>query len=451
MGQASLFCARYDYTPVATSLRVDPGDGVRIVEVGPDTELFRPDANATGKLRDLILFVLNDRAFGTVAMDSHKADGSATIEFDFTLDHDTYATDPYGKRHLILGVHVKVQAVRRTSEVPMTSLTWRGVPAAFGAAKTHLGPTTLTFVEAARGKISAKVLVDGKEVPTYRPSEEGVPGNVRFGPGEQAIAPNGLVGRPCGPASGARRRIAGDTLGVHLSMIWKRYQEETAKFYRDLGCDADVEAKVIGARAEHKVDVWVRFKRFGLETKWVIECKCWNSAVPKEKVLALRSIVDDVGADRGILISSAGFQSGAIRASDNTNITLTDIDELKSMAQYDLESSAVHSLETKAVELKYALHDLYSSEQTSPHSWTSKPLPGVNGKAVIDTIGGLAVLEFGFDRVRLRKPPYPVKFHETGQVVVGTIDEFVESASEVIWDAQAILKSQPDDQTSRGL
>ena len=83
---------------------------------------------------------------------------------------------------MILGVHVKVRAVRRTSEVPMTSLTWRGVPAAFGAAKTDLGPTTLTFVEAARGKISAKVLVDGKEVPTYRHSE-GVPGDVRFGTG----------------------------------------------------------------------------------------------------------------------------------------------------------------------------------------------------------------------------------------------------------------------------
>lgn len=231
-------------------------------------------------------------------------------------------------------------------------------------------------------------------------------------------------------------------------MNWKRYQEETAKFFRDLGCDAEVEAKVIGVRAEHKIDVWVRFKRFGLETKWVIECKCWNSAVPKQKVLALRSIGDDVGADRGVLISSAGFQSGAIRASDNTNITLTDLYELKSTAQDDLVSSVVHSLETKAVELKYALHDLYSSERTSPHSWTSKPLPDVDGKAVMRTIGCLAVLEIGFDRVRLRKPPYPVKFDETGQrkVVVDTIDEFVERASEVIGDAPSV-KSQPDDQT----
>ncbi len=227
-------------------------------------------------------------------------------------------------------------------------------------------------------------------------------------------------------------------------MDWKQYQEQTAEFFRSLGCDAEVEAKVTGVRAEHKIDVWVRFKKFGLETRWVVECKHWNSAIPKEKVLALRSVVEDVGADRGILISGAGFQSGAVRASENTNITLTDLDGLKETAQEDLVSSVLHRIETRAVELKYALHDLYASEQTSPNSWTSTPRPGVDGNAVMHTIGKLAVLEYGFDRIRLKKPPYPVKFDDTGQrkVVVDTLDEFVARASEVISEAESTLNLQ---------
>ena len=227
-------------------------------------------------------------------------------------------------------------------------------------------------------------------------------------------------------------------------MDWKQYQNEIGEFFRGLGCDAEVEAKVVGVRAEHKIDVWVRFKKFGLETRWVIECKYWNSAVPKEKVLALRSVVEDVGADRGILISAAGFQSGAVRASEKTNITLTDLDGLKETAQEDLVSSVLHRLETRAVELKYALHDLYTSEQTSPHSWTSRPRLGVDGSDVRRTIGKLAMLEYGFDRVRLKKPPYPVKFDDTGQrkVAVDTLDEFVVQASEVISDAESTLNSQ---------
>ena len=227
-------------------------------------------------------------------------------------------------------------------------------------------------------------------------------------------------------------------------MTWKRFQEQAAEFFRSLGCDAQVEAKVTGVRAEHKIDVWVRFTKFGLETNWVIECKDWNSAVPKEKVLALKSVVEDVGADRGILISTAGFQTGAIRACEKTNITLTDLDGLKETAREDLVASVLHRIHTRATELKYKLHNLYTFEQTSPHSWTSKPYPGVDVNAVINAIGKLALLEFGFDRVRLKTPPYPVQFDDSGERmgVVDTLEDFVAGASEVIDGAESTFKLQ---------
>jgi hypothetical protein len=227
-------------------------------------------------------------------------------------------------------------------------------------------------------------------------------------------------------------------------MTWQKLQEETAEFFRSLRCETQIEAKVIGARAEHKIDVWVRFRKFGLETEWVIECKDWNSAIPKEKVLALKSLVEDVGADRGVLISAAGFQSGAVRASEKTNITLTDLAGLKETAHEDLIASVLYRIETRAIELRYQLHNLYVSEQTGPHSWSSKPLPGVDGNAVMRATGALAVLEFGFDRVRLKRPPYPVKFDESGErrVIVDTLDDFVAAASEVIGEAESTLTLQ---------
>ena len=67
-------------------------------------------------------------------------------------------------------------------------------------------------------------------------------------------------------------------------MSWKRYQEETAKYFLSLGCDAKVNEKVIGARAEHYIDVLVRFKMFGFEIMWIIECKYWNTSVPKRRL-----------------------------------------------------------------------------------------------------------------------------------------------------------------------
>jgi len=182
VGQNALFCARHDYTPTATHLLLDTGDGPLLIDAGPDTGIHRPDSNATGKLGDLVQFVLNDRAFASVAMDSQMTDGAANIEFDFALDHQTYATDLAGRAHLILKVHVQVKAVRTSAPVPMTSLTWNGVPAAFGATQTPLGATTLTVVEPAPGQMTVRVMVDGKTLPTHRhPKASPGAGKVRFG------------------------------------------------------------------------------------------------------------------------------------------------------------------------------------------------------------------------------------------------------------------------------
>ena len=74
---------------------------------------------------------------------------------------------------------------------------------------------------------------------------------------------------------------------------------------------------------------WIRFNRFGIGAKWVVDCKFWRRPVTKENVLALTSVVDDVGADRGILVSQKGFQARAVRAAEHTNVTLTSLEELK--------------------------------------------------------------------------------------------------------------------------
>lgn len=114
---------------------------------------------------------------------------------------------------------------------------------------------------------------------------------------------------------------------------WRHYQDEVAAFFKRQGCNVEVENIVQGVRAKHEVDVHVKFLRSGIECTWIVECKLWKSKVPKEKVMALKSIVDDVGADRGIIVSEKGFQSGALDAVRNTNITLvTSIEEFEKTA-----------------------------------------------------------------------------------------------------------------------
>ncbi len=105
---------------------------------------------------------------------------------------------------------------------------------------------------------------------------------------------------------------------------WHDYQEAVAAAFRELGCSAEVDKTVTGARGRHKIDVYVTFEKFGQECRWIIETKLRARPVDKSVVQTLQSIVQNVGADRGVIFSESGFQSGASAASQSTNILLQD-------------------------------------------------------------------------------------------------------------------------------
>jgi len=116
---------------------------------------------------------------------------------------------------------------------------------------------------------------------------------------------------------------------------WHDYQERAADFFRTLGMNANVDERLEGVRGQHDVDVAVRATRAGIQQLWVVECKLWRRPVTKAEVATLAHIVEDVGADRGIMLSETGFQAGAIRLASLSNITLT------SLAVLDEDAKAV--------------------------------------------------------------------------------------------------------------
>lgn len=152
--------------------------------------------------------------------------------------------------------------------------------------------------------------------------------------------------------------------------------------------------------------MFVCFSRFGIETKWVVECKCWRTNVPQEKVFALKTIVEDVGADRGVIISAKGFQKGAILAAQNTNISLLTLDQLKDIAKKDLIDFALRNLQTAIDRQRQTILGFVeiSKEKKSRfiYAWSERAPDGV-----YRMLGIISFLEYGMQKVRLCQPPYP--------------------------------------------
>lgn len=185
-----------------------------------------------------------------------------------------------------------------------------------------------------------------------------------------------------------------------MAKDWNGYQEEVANFFRTLGLAATTNATVEGARGCHKVDVWVISNRCGFNVKWLVECKFWQSAIPKEKVLALYQIAQDVGADRAFLLSESGFQSGAIKAAQNANVTLTSLLDLQSAAQEELLAVALSELAHKTVSLDGKVQDFMCSKDGKPF-----PYAWIDREDLLGVAGSLLQLKLSIPKAQFRRFP----------------------------------------------
>lgn len=140
---------------------------------------------------------------------------------------------------------------------------------------------------------------------------------------------------------------------------WKRYQYDAAQLLSELGFAVQVEDQITSSRgATHEVDVSARRAVAGVEVLWVVECKLWRSRVGKEKVAALSAICEDLGADRGLLMSETGFQSGALQMASGRNITLTSLEDLRATAAVDLQLARQHQADDRLRVVEMALGEM---------------------------------------------------------------------------------------------
>lgn len=146
-------------------------------------------------------------------------------------------------------------------------------------------------------------------------------------------------------------------------MTWKDYQEEAAEHFRSLGLNAVTDATVQGIRTSHDVDVLVTSKHAGFEVRWIVECKQWAERVSKLHVLALREIVSDLGADRGILLSESGFQSGAIEAANLTNVKVTSLAEARASSEHEINAMRLRDLYDRMEWCKLTYWDMSKSRR----------------------------------------------------------------------------------------
>lgn len=75
----------------------------------------------------------------------------------------------------------------------------------------------------------------------------------------------------------------------------------------------------------YQIDIYARFIAMGVEFKVIAECKRYSSSVSREKVAVLADKVKSLGAHKGIMIATCGFQSGAYEYAKKHGIALLQV------------------------------------------------------------------------------------------------------------------------------
>lgn len=100
-------------------------------------------------------------------------------------------------------------------------------------------------------------------------------------------------------------------------------------------------AKKVGrSGVEHQIDVLAEYSCPLHVSRLVIEAKSYESPIDKDRIMKLIQIVDDIGADRGIIITTSYFTPEAIGTAKGYNVELWDREQLsKFLGEIEISAS----------------------------------------------------------------------------------------------------------------
>ncbi|NIM18119.1 MAG: hypothetical protein GTO45_39625 [Candidatus Aminicenantes bacterium] len=163
----------------------------------------------------------------------------------------------------------------------------------------------------------------------------------------------------------------------------------------------------------HEIDLAFTIDIAGAEILFLIECKCYKRKVSTDDVLTFAKRIDDISANKGILIATVGFTEGAIKLARAHRIALAiakstaihyvhkDLSPYFLMKPRELPATGLYYMGTK-LELKGDRFFILL-EEVKPHKdrwireFTPTPLPtdftvywerqyGYHGDLVLDLV-----------------------------------------------------------------
>ncbi len=128
---------------------------------------------------------------------------------------------------------------------------------------------------------------------------------------------------------------------------WQELEQIVTDILSECGMEAERNVSLDLPRGNVDVDVLAKENVDGIIHQTVCECKNWSTNIPKEVVHAFRTVMQETGANRGYIMPKTGFQGGAIKAAEATNISLVTFLEFQDAYFKKWFKKSIWALENK--------------------------------------------------------------------------------------------------------
>jgi hypothetical protein len=121
---------------------------------------------------------------------------------------------------------------------------------------------------------------------------------------------------------------------------WRDFERLAEKIVAELSPSAAVtfDDRIRGSLSEayRQIDVSVRWRDAGKDHLLIVQAKDWTTPADIKAVDAFAAVIQDVSADRGILVCRAGFSRQAQKYARNRDISLWNLHDAES-ANWNLQ------------------------------------------------------------------------------------------------------------------
>ena len=114
-------------------------------------------------------------------------------------------------------------------------------------------------------------------------------------------------------------------------MDYKEYEQAVARFYAAVGEPTGATKVYWNQRLSsqsgkpYQIDVLVEGSNGLQSVRTAIECKYLNKKVGRATVAAFATTIEDVGVEKGVIVTTVGFTGGAIMLAKDKNISLLEM------------------------------------------------------------------------------------------------------------------------------